>query len=110
MYGRVARFEGLDRARIDDGIAAMKQQMAAARAGTVPEGAPEQLGVLMETVKRFLELVDRESGTSLGIIFCDTEEDLRRADEALNAMSPGEGQGRRTSVETYEVALDEMFR
>jgi hypothetical protein len=34
---------------------------------------------------------------------------LRRADVALNEMSPGEGQGHRASVEIYEVALDETF-
>jgi hypothetical protein len=35
----------------------------------------------------------------------DSEEDLRRGDEALNATSPEEGQGRRTSVDFYEVQL-----
>jgi hypothetical protein len=35
---------------------------------------------------------------------------MRRADEALNAMSPPSGaMGRRTGVEIYEVALDESF-
>jgi hypothetical protein len=34
---------------------------------------------------------------------------MRRADEALNAMSPGEGMGSRTSVEIYEVLVDESF-
>jgi hypothetical protein len=63
----------------------------------------------METVKRVFEFVDRENGRALGITFCETEEDLRRADAALNEMSPGEGQGRRTSVEIYEVLLDETF-
>ena len=34
---------------------------------------------------------------------------MRRADEALNSMSPGDEAGRRTSVEFYEIALDEDF-
>ena len=35
---------------------------------------------------------------------------MRRANEALNAMSPpDDGGGRRTGVEIYEVALDESF-
>jgi hypothetical protein len=110
MYVRIARFEGLDPSRIDEQATAMKQQMAAARSGAMPEGAPtESVKTLMETVKRFLEVVDRESGTSLGIVFCESEDDLRRADAALNAMSPGEGEGRRTAVDMYEVTLDESF-
>jgi hypothetical protein len=43
----------------------------------------------------------------LGISLFETEEDLRQGDEALNAMSPPtETGGGRTSVETYEVAVD----
>jgi hypothetical protein len=109
MYARVARFEGLDTSRIDEQISEMKQQLSATRAGEVPEGAPPQAATLMETVKRLVQLVDRDSGTAVGIVFCDTEEDMRRADEALNEMSPGEGQGRRTSADVYEVAIDESF-
>ena len=38
----------------------------------------------------------------------DTEEDLRTGDAALNAMNPdlSEGDGKRISVESYEVAID----
>jgi hypothetical protein len=60
-------------------------------------------------VKRALQFVDRESGTAVGIVFCETEEDMGRADAALDKMSPGEGGGRRTRVEIYEVVLDESF-
>jgi hypothetical protein len=63
----------------------------------------------METVTRLLHFVDRDGGTALGITFTATEEDMRRADAALNEMSPGEGAGSRTSVEIYEVLLDETF-
>ena len=38
------------------------------------------------------------------IVFFETEEDYRRGDEALNAMSMGDTPGRRTSVTKYEVA------
>ena len=109
MYAR-ARFEGLDSGRIDEQVAEMKRQIDEGRAsGDVPAGAPEQVRTLMETVTRLLQFVDRESGAALGITFCATEDDLRRADAALNEMSPGEGEGRRTSVELYEVVLDETF-
>jgi hypothetical protein len=110
MYARIARFEGLDTNRIDDQVAEMKRQIDEGRTSDdLPAGAPEQVRTLMETVKRLLQLVDRESGTALGITFCATEEDMRRVDEALNEMSPGEGQGRRAGVEIYEVVLDETF-
>jgi hypothetical protein len=110
MYARVARFEGLDPSRIDQDVAEMKQQMSAGSSGELPEGAPEEARTLMETVTRWVQLVDREKGTAVGIAFCASEEDARRADEALNAMSPGEGQGRRTGVaEIYEVVIDETF-
>jgi hypothetical protein len=109
MYVRIARFEGLDTSRIDEQVAEMKRQMTEARSGDLPAGAPAEVMTLMETVKRFAQFVDRDSGTAIGLAFCETEGDMRRADEALNAMSPGEGAGRRASAEIYEVALDESF-
>jgi hypothetical protein len=110
MYARIARFEGLELGGIDEQIAEMKAQIDQSRAsGEPPPGAPDQVRTLMETVKRFVQLTDREGGTALGIVFCETEDDARRADAALNEMSPGEGAGRRTGVEIYEVLLDEDF-
>jgi hypothetical protein len=110
MYARVARFEGLDMSRIDEDIADMKQQMDAGRSGELPEGAPDEAQVLMETVTRWVQLVDREKGTAVGIAFSKTEEDARRANETLDAMSPPDGAGRRVgSAEIYEVVLDESF-
>jgi hypothetical protein len=110
MYARIARFDGLDPSRIDDDIADMKQQMNAGRSGALPEDAPEEARALMQTVTRWVQLVDRNKGTAIGIAFCESEGDARRADEALNAMAPGEGQGRRTgAAEIYEVVLDESF-
>lgn len=110
MYARIARFEGLDPSRIDEDIADMKRQMDAGRSGELPDGAPEAARDLMETVTRWVQLVDRNEGTAIGIAFSESEADARRADEALNAMSPGEGQGRRIGeAEIYEVMLDESF-
>jgi hypothetical protein len=110
MYARVARFEGIDPDQIDDQIAEMKRQMSAARGGDLPEDAPEGTRTLMETVTRFVQLIDRESGTAIGVAFCASEEDMRLADAALNAMSPDDGEGRRVGpAEIYEVALDQSF-
>ena len=110
MYARVARFEGGDPARIDESVAEMKRQMDAARSGQLPAEALEELRTLTETVSRFIGLYDRSTGTSLGIAFCETEEDVRRADAALNEMSPTDDAGTRTGAEIFEVLLDESMR
>jgi len=55
----------------------------------------------------FVMLIDPDNGRSLAIALFETEEDLRKGDEVLNSMSPSrDDTGRRTSVETYEVAVD----
>ena len=41
------------------------------------------------------------------IAFCDTEEDLRKADRIFDSMTPRSDTGRRVSVDLYEVTLDE---
>jgi hypothetical protein len=109
VYVRIARFEGLDSSRIDAQVADMKRQMAGARSGELPPDAPEQVQTLVSTIRRVIQLADRDSGTALGVVFCATKEDMVRADAALNEMSPGEGEGRRTGVEIFEVVLDETM-
>ena len=109
MYVRIARFEGVDASRIGADAADMKRQLEAMRSGELPPDAPEQVHVLRETVRRVIQVVDRDSGTALGVVFCETEEDMRRADAALDGMSPGEGEGQRTGVERFEVVLDEVM-
>ena len=83
--------------------------MDGARSGDMPVNSPEQVRTLMDTVTRFVELVDRTSGASVGIAFCKTEEDVQRADAALDSMSPPQDIGKRASVDIYEVVLDESF-
>lgn len=44
----------------------------------------------------------------MSIVLFETEEQMRTGDVTLNAMSPpGDGLGRRSTVEMYEVAVDE---
>ena len=97
MYARVAKFAG-EPAMADRAIEAVRGQIEADW-----ESPPEGL----ENVKELFVLVDREGGSGLGITLYETEEDLRRGDEALNAMSPPdpEATGRRTNVSTYEVVM-----
>jgi hypothetical protein len=93
MLARVARFEGGDAETIEQTAAQIRSD---AESGP-PEGVPG---------KGFLLLTDAQGGTVLAVALFETEEDYRQGDETLNAMSPpGEGMGRRTAVEKYEVAV-----
>ena len=86
---RVVTFEGVSKARIEQ----MQQEMGDAER---PEDIP---------AKEFLMLHDAEGEKSLAILFFDSEEDYRRADETLNAMPAEDTPGRRTSVTKYDVAM-----
>ena len=94
MYARVASFnmdEGLDET--------IDQVRNDVKADNRPPGLEDAKGMMM--------LVDRSSGKSIGITLFDSEDAMKRGDEALNAMSPGGG-GSRTGVEFYEVAVQMM--
>jgi hypothetical protein len=93
VYARVATFEG-DPAHLDEAISMVRGQV---EAGDAPPG--------LEGTK-MLMLVDRESGKGLGVTLFDTEEAMRRGDEALNAMNPPGASGRRTAVDFYEVPVE----
>jgi hypothetical protein len=90
VYARIATFES-DPANIDAAIEMVRKEVA----GDTPAG--------LEGAK-MLMLVNRETGKGLGVTLFDSEEAMRRGDEALNAMSPGTTE-RRTSVEFYEVPV-----
>lgn len=108
MYVRVARFEGVDPSRAEAMVKEMRSQMDAMRRGETPEDIPaESAAALRDDVSRGMSLLDRERGVSLFLAFADDEAAIGRVDAALNAMSPGEGEGSRTAVETYEVLLEE---
>lgn len=98
MYVRIARFENAG-GDWEERIEEVRKRMS----GEVDSPMAPALAV----VKRAMMLVDRENGRGAGVIFCESEEDLRRIDEAMNAMSPPPGAGTRASVEMYEVAVDE---
>ncbi len=91
MYARIATFQS-DPANLDDAIELVRGEV---ESGDTPPG--------LEGAK-MLMLVDRESGKGLGITLFESEEAMRRGDEALNAMDPGATE-RRTSVEFYEVPV-----
>ena len=91
MYARVATFES-DPAKVDDAINLVRAEV---ESGDTPPG--------LEGAK-MLMLVDRESGKGLGVTLFESEEAMRRGDEALNAMSPGANESR-TGVEFFEVPV-----
>ena len=91
MYARIATFQS-DPADVDDAISIVRAQV---ESGETPPG--------LEGAK-MLMLVNRETGKGVGVTLFDSEEAMRRGDEALNAMNPG-GTERRTSVEFYEVPV-----
>ena len=90
MYARVARFES-DPAKVDEAIAMIRDEAS----GDTPPG--------LEGAK-MLMLVNRETGKGLGVTLFETEEAMRRGDEALDAMNPGSTE-RRVSVEFFEVPV-----
>jgi hypothetical protein len=92
VYARVATFES-DPTKVDDAITMVREEV---ESGTTPEG--------LEGAK-MLMLIDRETGKGLGITLFESEQAMRRGDEALNAMSPGANE-RRTAVEFYEVPVE----
>jgi phosphoenolpyruvate synthase/pyruvate phosphate dikinase len=107
MYVRAARFEGIDTANIDRDMEEFRKML---RTTEVPEGMSEEtFAALRSGVKRVMSLVDREQGTSLDLMFTATAEDARRVHEALDSLTPPEGAGKRTSVGTYELLLDEQL-
>jgi heme-degrading monooxygenase HmoA len=91
MYARIATFES-DPASVDDAINMVRSEV---ESGDTPPG--------LEGAK-MLMFVNRETGKGLGVTLFESEEAMRRGDEALNAMNPG-GTERRTSVEFYEVPV-----
>jgi hypothetical protein len=94
MYARVARWEGAE----GDALRRSADEIGSRAASGPPPGVP---------ATGFMMLIDPDSGRSLAVALFETEEDLRTGDQALNAMNPsGDDVGKRTSVETYEVAID----
>lgn len=96
MHARIATFEG-EASELDQMIESIRKEV---ESGNTPPGLEDSKGVMI--------FVDRKSGKSMGITFFDDEDGLKRGDEALNKMSPGDGSTRRSSVEFYEVPIQRM--
>lgn len=86
---RVVSFDGVT----DERIAALRERMANE---PQPEGIP---------ASEMLLLHDSDTGSALAILFFESEDDYRTADETLNAMPADETPGSRASVARYQVAV-----
>ena len=91
MYVRVATFESSG--DLDQAIDQVKGEVETNKR---PPGLEDAKGMMM--------LVNRETGKSVGIVMFDSEEALKRGDEALNAMSPSDS-SKRSNVEFYEMPV-----
>jgi heme-degrading monooxygenase HmoA len=91
MYARLATFES-DPANLDEAIAMVRGEVESDQTPPGLEGA------------KMLMLVNRETGKGIGVTLFESQEAMRRGDEALNAMNPGAGE-QRTSVEFFEVPV-----
>ena len=86
---RVVVFNGITRERIDE----MNREMEGREQ---PENVP---------ASEFVVLHDPEADKSVAIFFFETDDDYKRADEALNAMPAGDTPGQRESVTRYDVVM-----
>jgi hypothetical protein len=86
---RVVSFDGVTKDRIEE----IEREMGD---GAPPDDLP---------AKEIVVLHDPEGEKSLVVLFFENEDDYRRGDETLNAMSAGDTPGQRTSVARYDVAI-----
>ncbi len=115
MYARLTRFEGGDPSAFERELEDMRKQAQTGMTDESIDALAEQLKgrfdrahveSALKSIKRVLVLADREKGSSAMVVFCDTEDDVRRVDELFDAMSPGDEGGKRQSVDIYEVAIE----
>jgi hypothetical protein len=95
MYARIATFEGGDAERL--------RQLNEERMGSGELNPPAG-------IKRLLLLQGADSNRRLFVTFFDSREDVAAAEQRFEAMGdevPEEIRGRRTSVDVYEVVVDQ---
>jgi len=97
MHARIAAFENRDTSRAGELVELVRDRQAS---GTEIPGA---LGMYM--------LVDRATGSMLGISIFESEDAIRAAEPVFERMGdevPEEIRGKRVSVDVYEVAIHEV--
>lgn len=93
MLARIVRWEGGDPETVKKSASEIRDQ--AEEAGGPPPGVP---------ATEFMLLHDAD-GNAMALTFFENEADYAEGDATLGSMDPpGEGMGRRTGVDKYEVA------
>ncbi len=90
MYARVVRFTDVDTSQIER----IKTEV---ENNDPPEGMPP-------TTMRIV--VDESQGTAVVMQFYESEADMQKADEVMNAMDSSETPGTRASVDKGEVVIE----
>ena len=88
MYARVVRFTDIDIDRVN----------STAKEIEGGEGPPP--GVPAKAIR---VIVDEDQNTAVVVLFFDSEEDMKKGGEALDAMDASETPGTRVSVDAGEV-------
>jgi hypothetical protein len=91
MYARVVRFTDVTPERIAEVLQRVEQESGP------PEGVPST---------GFQLLHDGSEGTALFIGYFESEEDMRKGAEVLEAMDPSETPGTRVSIDMCEVKAE----
>jgi hypothetical protein len=89
MFARVVRFTDIDADQI-------------ARIDTEAESGPPE-GVPAKSIKM---MVDEDQKTAVVAIFFDSEDDMKKGAEVLDAMPADETPGKRASVDLCEVKME----
>jgi hypothetical protein len=90
MYARVVRFTDVDTSQIDR----IKSQV---EDNDPPEGMPPT---------KLQILIDESQGTAAVMQFYESEADMQKADEVMNAMDSSDTPGTRASVDKGEVVVE----
>jgi hypothetical protein len=91
MYARVVRFTDVSPERIAEIEKRMQEE------GGPPPDVP---------AKNVTVIIDEDQSTAVVTLTFESEEDMRKGDEALNAMDAGETPGTRASIDQGEVKVD----
>jgi hypothetical protein len=86
---RVVTFDGVSSDRMEE----MRREMSG---GEPPDGVP---------ATEIMVLHDPEAERSVVVLFFESEDDYRQADEVLSAMPASDTPGQRSSVTRYDVAM-----
>jgi hypothetical protein len=93
MFARMATFQVDNPDLIEHEVDTTRRYT---QGGRLPDGIP---------AVGFLMMVDRTGGKVVEILLFETEDDLRKGDETMDALAPGEGSMHRVALDLLEVPV-----